>query len=88
MCGIFLINSNNKIDNYFEKFQKSLHDLKLRGPDKTQYIKKKNFLIGFTRLSINDLNSGDQPLESEDKRYTLLFNGEILNYKDLIDHLL
>lgn len=88
MCGIFLVYSNNKIDNYFEKFQKSLHDLKSRGPDKTQYIKKKNFLIGFTRLSINDLNSGDQPYESEDKRYTILFNGEILNYKNLIDHLL
>ena len=42
-----------------------------------------------TRLSIIDIEQGDQPFFSEDKRYCVVFNGEIYNYidlrKDLVD---
>lgn len=88
MCGIFIIRSKKNTSNYIKKFKQSLNDIYLRGPDETKYIEKQNFLIGFTRLSINDLKIAKQPYESPDKRFTLLFNGEILNYKNLIKYLL
>lgn len=39
--------------------------------------------MGFRRLSIIDLDQGDQPIENEDGTLVLTFNGEIYNYKIL-----
>jgi asparagine synthase (glutamine-hydrolysing) len=40
--------------------------------------------FGFRRLSIVDLSvSGHQPMVSQGKRFMMVFNGEIYNYKDL-----
>lgn len=39
--------------------------------------------LGFRRLSIIDLQSGQQPLSNEDGSIWLVFNGEIYNYRDL-----
>ena len=40
--------------------------------------------LGHRRLSIIDLSSaGNQPMHSHDRRYTLVFNGEIYNYQFL-----
>jgi asparagine synthase (glutamine-hydrolysing) len=40
--------------------------------------------LGHTRLSIIDLSpSGHQPMHSCDGRYTIIFNGEIYNYREL-----
>ncbi|MBH46522.1 MAG: asparagine synthase (glutamine-hydrolyzing) [Flavobacteriaceae bacterium] len=43
-----------------------------------------NLVLGHTRLSIIDLSEdGRQPMQSIDKRYTVVFNGEIYNYLEL-----
>ncbi|MEI8213368.1 MAG: asparagine synthase (glutamine-hydrolyzing) [Planctomycetota bacterium] len=39
--------------------------------------------LGFRRLSIIDLASGNQPMANEDGTIRLVFNGEIYNYRDL-----
>ena len=61
--------------------------MKKRGPDSQKFLKKKinknSFLnLFFSRLSIIDANKrSDQPFKY--KNLTLVFNGEIYNYKEL-----
>ena len=63
-----------------------------RGPDMEGYwTNNENCQLGFKRLSIIDLSpEGNQPILSNNKRYALVFNGEIYNYvsikKDLLLH--
>lgn len=39
--------------------------------------------FGFRRLSIIDIDNGNQPLSYENERYWIIFNGEIYNYIEL-----
>ena len=39
--------------------------------------------MGFTRLSINNIKNGSQPFKSLCGKYIIVFNGEIINYKEL-----
>ena len=54
-----------------------------RGPDSDGYFVNGVTGLGFRRLSIIDLASGDQPIYSEDGSLVLLCNGEIYNYREL-----
>ena len=54
-----------------------------RGPDSDGYFVEGATGLGFRRLSIIDLVSGDQPIYSEDGSLVLLCNGEIYNYREL-----
>ena len=48
-----------------------------------------NYFLGHRRLSIIDLSENAfQPMESPDKAYSIVFNGEIYNYIELRDELL
>ena len=86
MCGILVYKSNSFDKKTFDSFKLSLKDLNSRGPDETKFFKK-NFLLGFTRLSINNIKNGSQPYQSNCGRYFIVFNGEIVNYKDLASDL-
>ncbi len=54
-----------------------------RGPDGTGAWQAPQVGLAHTRLSIIDLEGGAQPLASADGRFTLVFNGEIYNYRAL-----
>jgi asparagine synthase (glutamine-hydrolysing) len=56
-----------------------------RGPDSSGYFFDENLGIGFRRLRIIDLETGDQPLFNEDRSLVLVCNGEIYNYVALRD---
>jgi asparagine synthase (glutamine-hydrolysing) len=59
-----------------------------RGPDFGKVLSKGPCVMGHRRLKIIDLSDqANQPWETEDGRYTLVFNGEIYNYKDLREEL-
>ncbi len=54
-----------------------------RGPDDQGTAVIGGAGLGMRRLSIIDLAGGHQPMSGEDGSVTLVFNGEIYNYRDL-----
>ena len=54
-----------------------------RGPDSSGYFLEEQFGLGFRRLSIIDLEGGNQPMTNEDHSIVLACNGEIYNYREL-----
>lgn len=89
MCGISGVYAFvSKGKEYFENVEASVKELKQRGPDKTAVITKGNACFGHTRLSIIDLtDAASQPMSDVTGRYTITFNGEIYNYKELGEYL-
>jgi asparagine synthase (glutamine-hydrolysing) len=58
-----------------------------RGPDSSGFCIESNVGIGFRRLSIIDLEGGNQPIMNEDGSIILTCNGEIYNYPELRNQL-
>lgn len=57
---------------------------KYRGPDSTGVFTDTAFSFAFARLAIIDLRpEGNQPMMSVDKRFIIVFNGEIYNFQSL-----
>lgn len=87
MCGIAgIINFQSRINNHEDIVNKFHGDLSHRGPDAKGYYfsSSSNALLCHTRLSIIDTSeNANQPIESYDKRFNIIFNGEIYNYKEL-----
>ena len=61
--------------------------LKHRGPDAVGFFENKNVSLGIRRLSIIDIDGGNQPISNEDGKIWTVFNGEIYNYQTLQDDL-
>ena len=85
MCGIVGIFAKDDTGNLnFSNLNSAVDALYLRGPDSKGIYTDENIGLGHTRLSIIDTSdSAKQPFSSPNKRYTLVFNGEIYNYKEL-----
>ena len=86
MCGFCgftgeLVNRENYLR---EMANKITH----RGPDSEGLYIDDTLAMAFRRLSIIDLEGGNQPIENEDGSKVLMFNGEIYNYRDLRKELL
>lgn len=58
-----------------------------RGPDDSGYALYDRAGLGFRRLSIIDLSTGNQPILNEDGTLCLVCNGEIFNYRELREEL-
>ena len=61
-----------------------------KGPDSfgVWVKKKKKLTLSHRRLSIIDLNErSNQPMQSRNKRFVIVFNGEIYNYLELKEKL-
>ncbi|MBL0329690.1 MAG: asparagine synthase (glutamine-hydrolyzing) [Bacteroidetes bacterium] len=85
MCGITgIVAFNEKGKTYLNKVSAATYSLLKRGPDGEGLYFDKNVALGHRRLSIIDTsNAAAQPFTDESKRYTIVFNGEIFNYKQL-----
>jgi len=89
MCGITGIFAFNQVGSfYMVNLAKAIDKLAQRGPDgRGVYID--DFVgLGHRRLSIIDTSYlGNQPMYDASKRYVIVFNGEIFNYKELRNEL-
>lgn len=84
MCGIvgyMDLRGEARIEK--EKLVRMADTITYRGPDSSGYFVTHNMGLGFRRLSIIDLFSGDQPIYNEDGSIVLICNGEIYNYVEL-----
>jgi asparagine synthase (glutamine-hydrolysing) len=81
LCGITGFWKNNSIylDNVTIINQMN-EVLVHRGPDGGGVWYNQQVVLGHRRLSIIDLNTGNQPMISSDKKLVIVFNGEIYNY--------
>ena len=89
MCGIvghLAFQSDHKIG---EPLLNALNQLLIhRGPDSGGTFLKDEIALAMRRLSIIDLDGGDQPMTSQDGKYTIIFNGEIYNHDHLRKNLI
>ncbi|MFT5111190.1 MAG: asparagine synthase (glutamine-hydrolyzing) [Parasphingorhabdus sp.] len=91
MCGISGFFGGEVFQTYGESgVRKLLEDItdtiSHRGPDQAGYWLDRNLCIAFghRRLSIVDLTpTGAQPMQSTSGRYTICYNGEIYNFKEI-----
>ncbi len=84
MCGIIGIYQRKSASLLRpEDFRRARDTISYRGPDESGEYISGPVALGHRRLSIIDLNGGKQPFSSSDGRYTIIFNGEIYNYKEL-----
>ena len=81
MCGIVGIVGN--FENRDEVLKKMNDLIVHRGPDEDGFFSAPDGALAMRRLSIIDLKTGKQPISSLDGNYTIVFNGEIYNYKIL-----
>ncbi len=89
MCGIngiLCLNKNIKPDK--NSILKMNAGMIHRGPDSGDIFINKNIALGHRRLSIIDLSdAGKQPMTDNSGRYTMVYNGELYNYKQLKNEL-
>lgn len=87
MCGIVgIISSNNRLkQNIGALLNQMAQKIKHRGPDDEECIELSPYVgFGHVRLSILDVSkNGHQPMFSHNKKYCIVFNGEIYNFKEL-----
>jgi asparagine synthase (glutamine-hydrolysing) len=90
ICGVFLSGeySRDAAHEQREAVEAMTRLMARRGPDDSGFWQGERCTLGFRRLSILDLSPcGHQPMSSEDERFTLVFNGEVYNFRKLRDQL-
>lgn len=87
MCGIFgfVADRSRAIEHSSAELDTGLTRIRHRGPDGTgKWVSADGQVgLGHVRLSIIDLETGAQPMHSDDGRFTIIYNGEIYNYIEL-----
>ena len=88
MCGIagFFDRKSSK-EEKLKTVKGMAEKIRHRGPDGEGYFADENVALAHKRLSIMDIEGGAQPMYSNDRRYVVVFNGEIYNFKELKEEL-
>ncbi|MDP3229883.1 MAG: asparagine synthase (glutamine-hydrolyzing) [Acidovorax sp.] len=88
MCGILAAFDPRGVNP--EWLITGLADLRHRGPDARSHVVEAEgrLFLGHARLKVIDVaDSSNQPMTSHCRRYTIIFNGEIYNYRALRDEI-
>jgi asparagine synthase (glutamine-hydrolysing) len=81
MCGISgIVSPNSELTPPRALLEAMRDTLTHRGPDGAGLHLSPGVGLGHRRLSIVDVEHGAQPMYSDDRRYVVVFNGEIFNH--------
>lgn len=83
MCGIVGFANKETLENKNVNIKAMMDRIIHRGPNSSGQYVDENIALGFRRLSIIDLVSGNQPMYSPDGNVVIIFNGEIYNFLEL-----
>src|SRR5262245_17534498 len=85
MCGIagFITSSDFVRHEVTPTLDRMCRVIAHRGPDDQGVLVEDGVALGMRRLSIIDLEGGHQPLSGCDDQISIVFNGEIYNFKEL-----
>jgi asparagine synthase (glutamine-hydrolysing) len=89
MCGLLtFVSACGDAAAHAGPIADALEAIHHRGPDETGVtVSGADVVLGFKRLSIIDVEHSHQPLEYDDGRYVITFNGEVYNYLELREQL-
>jgi asparagine synthase (glutamine-hydrolysing) len=82
MCGICGIVSLNRSPER-EVLERMCASIVHRGPDGAGIFIEPGIALGHRRLSIVDVAHGQQPMYSDDRRFVIVYNGEVYNHPAL-----
>ncbi len=91
MCGfVGVVNLKHNISNEKDTIIRMNNTLKKRGPDECGYYTEDNVLLGHRRLIVIDPDGGKQPMtyQYNGNTYTIVYNGQIYNTKELKEELI
>jgi asparagine synthase (glutamine-hydrolysing) len=89
MCGIAGFVESPRTETPFlseaalELLHRMCEVIRHRGPDDEGVLVEDGVALGMRRLSIIDLSTGNQPIANEDGTVSVVFNGEIYNFREL-----
>lgn len=84
MCGIAGIVGLKDKQDAADKIGSMMQSLAHRGPDAEGRFVAEGVALGHRRLSIIDLSeAANQPMTDHTGRYTIIYNGEIYNFRDI-----
>ena len=84
MCGIAgILNLSHGETPGRNALEKMIQAIRHRGPDGYGYLFESGVGLAHARLSIIDLEGGDQPIHNESGTVQVVFNGEIFNFLEL-----
>jgi asparagine synthase (glutamine-hydrolysing) len=83
MCGIAGILGRTDAEERRRRVGRMTSALTHRGPDDEGFFDDEWVSLGFRRLSVIDLETGEQPIVDEERSLVIVLNGEIYNFRDL-----
>jgi asparagine synthase (glutamine-hydrolysing) len=83
MCGIAGILHFGSLGDAEARVGRMADSIAHRGPDDDGFWSDGDIALGFRRLAIVDLETGQQPMSNEDGTVRVVFNGEIYNHAEL-----
>ena len=81
ICGIFYPDARQSVPR--DTLNGMNHEIVHRGPDDEGFFVEKNIGLAMRRLSIIDVQTGQQPITNEDESLWIVYNGEIYNHREL-----
>ena len=83
MCGIAGILQFSGATPAVDRIESMTRRQRHRGPDGEGIFRRQGVALGHRRLSIIDIDGGQQPMSNETGDIWLTFNGEIYNFREL-----